>query len=76
MHYANSESVQFEYISNFGGLSCEGPYKFWTNRFSRFDVYWIQTYKQTNRHQDKPSLYIDIVFFLKFLYSECMLSVV
>ena len=27
------------------------------DRFSRFDVYWIQTEKQT----DKPNLYIDCV---------------
>ena len=31
--------------------------KFGPDRFSRFDVYWIQTNKQT----DKPNLYIDIV---------------
>ena len=29
------------------------------DRFSRFDVYWIQTNKQTNRQTDKPNLYID-----------------
>ena len=29
--------------------------KFGPDRFSRFDVYWIQTNKQT----DKPNLYID-----------------
>ena len=29
--------------------------KFGPDRFSRFDVYWIQTDKQT----DKPNLYID-----------------
>ena len=27
------------------------------DRFSRFDVYWIQTDKQT----DKPNLYIDVL---------------
>ena len=26
---------------------------------SRFDVFWIQTDRQTNKHQDKPNLYID-----------------
>jgi len=31
------------------------------DRFSRFDVYWIQTDKQTNRQTDKPNLYIDIL---------------
>ena len=34
--------------------------KFGPDRFSRFDVYWIQTNKQTNRHPDKPNLYIDL----------------
>ena len=29
------------------------------DRFSRFDVYWIQTNRQTNRQTDKPNLYID-----------------
>ena len=32
--------------------------KFGPDRFSRFDVYWIQTNKQTDR-QAKPNLYID-----------------
>ena len=30
--------------------------KFGPDRFSRFDFYWIQT----NKHPDKPNLYIDI----------------
>ena len=30
--------------------------KFGPDRFSRFDVYWIQT----NRQTDKPNLYIDV----------------
>ena len=34
--------------------------KFGADRFSRFDVYWIQTNKQTNRQTDKPNLYIDL----------------
>ena len=33
--------------------------KFGPDRFSRFDVYWIQTDRQTNRQTDKPNLYID-----------------
>ena len=37
-----------------------GPY-----RFSRFDVYWIQTDKQTNKQTDKPNLYIDLLRFLE-----------
>ena len=32
--------------------------KFGPDRFSRFDVYWIQQ-KQTNRQTDKPNLFID-----------------
>ena len=35
--------------------------KFGPDRFSRFDVYWIQTNKQT----DKPNIYIDIRFNLQ-----------
>ena len=33
--------------------------KFGPDRFRRFDVYWIQTNKQTNRQTDKPNLYIE-----------------
>ena len=33
--------------------------KFGPDLFSRFDVFWIQTDRQTNKHQDKPNLYID-----------------
>ena len=33
--------------------------KFGPDRFSRFDVYWIQANKQTERQTDKPNLYID-----------------
>ena len=36
------------------------PKKFAPDRFSRFDVYWIQTDRQTNGQTDKPNLYIDI----------------
>ena len=43
-----------------------GPYmshkKFGPDRFSRFDVYWIQTNKQTNRHPDRQA---------KFIYRRC-----
>ena len=28
-------------------------------RFSRFDVYWKQTDRQTNKQTDKPNLYIE-----------------
>ena len=37
--------------------------KFGPDRFSRFDVYWIQTDRQTNKQTDKPNLYIDIYLF-------------
>ena len=50
--------------------------KFGPDRFSRFDVYWIQTNKQTDRHPDKPNLYIDArknimksAFFFIFFYT-------
>ena len=33
--------------------------KYGPDRFSRFNVYWIQTDRQTPRHPDKPNLYID-----------------
>ena len=36
--------------------------KFGADRFSRFDVYWIQTNKQTNRQTDKPNLYIEEIW--------------
>jgi len=32
------------------------------DRFSRFDVYWIQTNKQTPKQTDKPNLYEDLDF--------------
>ena len=41
--------------------------KFGPDRFSRFDVYWIQTDKQTNRQTDKPNLYIDKSIILHYL---------
>ena len=34
------------------------------DRFSRFDVYWIQTNKQTDKQTDKPNLYIDLQLLL------------
>ena len=34
--------------------------KFGPDRFSRFDVYWIQTNRQTDKQTDKPNLYIDV----------------
>ena len=44
--------------------------KFEPDRFSRFDVYWIQTNKQTNKQTDKPNLYIEGV--LKKLKQKSM----
>ena len=32
--------------------------KFGLDRFSRFDVYWIQTDKQTNRQTDRQAKFI------------------
>ena len=32
--------------------------KFGPDRFSRFDVYWIQTNKKTNRHPDRQAKFI------------------
>ena len=34
--------------------------KFGPDRFSRFDVYWIQTDRQTDKQTDNPNLYIDV----------------
>ena len=36
-------------VNEFSLGSCEVPNKFWPDRFSRFDVYWIQTNRKTNR---------------------------
>ena len=55
--------------------------KFGPDRFSRFDVYWIQTDRQTNRQTDKPNLYIDYdspsqqsmaFYVVDFLYFDIM----
>ena len=40
--------------------------KFGPDRFSRFDVYWIQT----NRQTDKPNLYLDLGFKGTFCESD------
>ena len=44
--------------ANFWG-NARSHKNFWPDRFSRFDVSWIQTNKHNNRHPDKPNLYID-----------------
>ena len=33
--------------------------KFGPDRFSRFDVYWIQTNRHPNKQTEKPNLYIE-----------------
>ena len=49
--------------------------KFGPDRFSRFDVYWIQTDKQTNKQTDKPNLYIDVryVRYVRYARYVCTL---
>ena len=37
--------------------------KFGPDRFSRFDVYWIQTDRQTDKHQDKLNLFFYFQYF-------------
>ena len=44
--------------------SLDVPKKFGPDRFSRFDVYWIQTDRQT----DKPNLYIDDKDISKYMH--------
>ena len=39
--------------------SLESHKKYGPDRFSRFDVYWIQTNRQTPKQTDKPNLNID-----------------
>ena len=39
--------------------------KFWPDRFSRFDVYWIQTNRQTIKQTDRQA---------KFIYRFVMLT--
>jgi len=45
---------KFYHIFSYGHVMSHT--KFGPDRFSRFDVYWIQTNKQT----DKPNLYIEV----------------
>ena len=40
------------------------------DRFSRFDVDWIQTNKETPRQTDKPNLYLDIIWHLHMISLE------
>ena len=35
---------------------CGPAQNFWLERFSRFDVYWIQTDRQTDREADKKNI--------------------
>ena len=48
--------------------------KFGPDRFSRFDVYWIQTNKQRDTQTDKPNLYIDNVHIIIKLNCEISLT--
>ena len=41
------------------------PQKFGPDRFSRFDVYWIQTNRQLPGQTDKINLYIDGLMLFK-----------
>ena len=41
----------------------EIPQKFGPDRFSRFDVHWIQN-MTTDKQTDKPNLYIDISIYI------------
>ena len=41
--------------------------KFGPDRFSRFDVYWIQTDRHTNRQTDKRNLHIEAYHICKYL---------
>jgi len=38
--------------------------KFGPDRFSRFDVYWIQTNRQTNKQTDRQAKFIDRSIYL------------
>ena len=40
--------------------------------FSRFDVYWIQTDNQRDRHPDKQSIYKDNRVYIVYIYSLYM----
>ena len=48
--------------------------KFGTNFFSWFDVYWIQTDKQTDRHPGKKITYLDYLNNLEFKRRNATLS--
>ena len=62
-----SQSVSIFSIKNFVILSihysslgsCEAHTKLGPDQFSRFDVYWFQTDRQTPRHPDKQIIYMD-----------------
>ena len=44
--------------------------KFGPDRFSRFDVYWIQTNKQTDRQTDKPNFNNILCYNIKKYFSQ------
>ena len=48
--------------------------KFGPVRFCRFDVYWIQTNRQTDTQTDKPNLYIDVLNLKTNYFSNFVLN--
>ena len=50
--------LKFQSFINLPWSQVRSHTKFGPDRFSRFDVYWIQTDKKTNKQTDKPNLYI------------------
>ena len=51
--------------------SCEVPQNVLPNRFSRFDAYWVQTNKQTDRQTSKVYIFIK-----KLVFSGIYISIV
>ena len=45
--------------------------KFGPDRFSRFDVYWIQTDRQTNKHPDRQAKFIYRLMKGSVLENDC-----
>jgi len=43
--------------------------KFGPDRFSRFDVYWIQTNRQTDKHPNKQAKFIYRLEGIRFVWS-------
>ena len=47
--------------------------KFGPNRFSHFEVYWIQTKRQTNRQKDRLNLYKEEKY--RYICKTCNLQI-